>query len=115
MVSGVELPGDVAIQATIAEAEGITSVISVHDATRLNIAPGFVMAWLTVDVNSALDAVGFSAAITAALARHGLACNVLAGYHHDHLLVGFDDQARAIDVLRALAGNPGSNRGDGAR
>ncbi|HEY5273339.1 MAG TPA: ACT domain-containing protein [Acidimicrobiales bacterium] len=103
MVSGVVLPADVEVQATIVEREGTTSVISCRDASRLGITPEFVMAWLTLDVNSALDAVGLTAAVATALARHGLACNVLAGFHHDHLLVSFDEQDRAIEVLRSLA------------
>jgi hypothetical protein len=103
MVSGVELPGDVDVQASIAEGEGTTSVISAADASRLGITPEFVMAWLTLEVNSALDAVGLTAAVASALAEDGLACNVLAAFHHDHLLVGFDEQDRAIEVLEGLA------------
>jgi hypothetical protein len=103
MVSGVELAADVEVQASIVEAEGTTSVISTADASRVGITPEFVMAWLTLDVNSALDAVGLTAAVAGALAEHGLACNVLAAFHHDHLLVGFDEQDRAIEVLQGLA------------
>lgn len=107
MVSDIALSTDVEVQAMIVESEGTTSVISTTDAERLGITPEFVMAWLTLDVNSALDAVGLTAAVATALARHGLACNVLAGYHHDHLLVSFDEQDRAIEVLRALAAEIG--------
>jgi uncharacterized protein len=103
MVSGVELPGDVEVQASIVEGEGTTSIISIADASRIGIAPEFVMAWLTLDVNSALDAVGLTAAVATALAANGLACNVLAAFHHDHLLVSFDEQDRAIEVLQGLA------------
>ena len=103
MVSGVELPDDVKVQASILEGEGTTSVISVLDANRLGITPGFVMAWLTLDVNSALDSVGLTAAVATALATCGLSCNVLAAFHHDHLLVSFDEQDRAIEVLQTLA------------
>jgi hypothetical protein len=39
----------------------------------------------------------------AALAENGLSCNVLAAFHHDHLLVSFDEQDRAIEVLESLA------------
>jgi uncharacterized protein len=103
MVSGVELPGDVEVQASIVEGEGTTSVISAADAARLGITPGFVMAWLTLDVNSDLDAVGLTAAVATALAEKGLACNVLAAFHHDHLLVSFEEQDRAVEVLRGLS------------
>jgi hypothetical protein len=86
----------------IVENEGVTSVVSVSDAERLGVTPEFVAAWLTLDVNSALDAVGLTAAVSSALAAGGIACNVLAGYHHDHLLVPEDDAARAVSILVGL-------------
>jgi uncharacterized protein len=103
MVSGVELPGGVEVQASIVEGEGTTSVISTADASQLGITPALVMAWLTLDVNSALDSVGLTAKVATALAESGLYCNVLAGFHHDHLLVSFDEKDRAIEVLLSLA------------
>lgn len=103
MVSGVELPAGIAARATILESEGVTSVISVEDAARVGITPEFVMAWLSLDVSSALDAVGLTAAVSTALAEQGMACNVLAGFHHDHLLVSFADRHRAVRVLNELA------------
>ena len=51
-------------------------------------------------MHSALDAVGLTAAVAGALAEAGISCNVLAGAHHDHLLVPVD---RADDALVALA------------
>ena len=44
-------------------------------------------AWLTLSIQSSLEAVGLTAAVSARLAERDIACNVLAGYHHDHLLV----------------------------
>ncbi len=102
MVSGVEIPDDVTIQASIVEAEGTTAVLATSDAQRLGVHPEFVAAWLTVDVHSALDAVGLTAAIVAALAAEGIPCNVLAGYHHDHLLVPAEQSDKALAVLTAL-------------
>ena len=52
----------------------------------------------------ALDAVGLTAAVSTALASAGIACNVLAGYFHDHLIVPADRAADALDVLTRLAG-----------
>jgi hypothetical protein len=43
-----------------------------------------------------------TAAFATALADHGISANVIAGLHHDHLLVPDADADRAIDVLRAL-------------
>lgn len=86
--------------ACIREAEGTSYVLAREDADAQGLDYAFVAAWLSLDVHSALEAVGLTAAFSTALARQGIACNVLAGYHHDHLLVPAD---RAGDALAALA------------
>jgi hypothetical protein len=103
IVSGVDVPHDVAIQASIVEAEGTTTVIATGDAKRLGIHPDFVAAWLTLEVHSALDAVGLTAVVATALAAEGIPCNVLTGYHHDHLLVPAEQSDVAIAVLMAFS------------
>ena len=102
VVTDVAAPTEAVVAATIVEDEGVTSVVSVADAARLGLEPGFVAAWLTLDVTSALDVVGLTAAVSTALATAGIACNVLAGYHHDHLLVPEEEADRAVTVLAAL-------------
>jgi uncharacterized protein len=86
--------------ATVVEDEGTTHVVERHVADEHGLAYDFVAAWLTLRVHSALDAVGLTAAVAGALAEAGISCNVLAGAHHDHLLVPVD---RADDALVALA------------
>jgi|SRR5664280_1239940 Uncharacterized protein conserved in bacteria len=103
MVSGVALSEDIPVAAKVTEAEGTTAIISTADALKLGLEPEFVAAWLTLDVNSALDAVGLTAAVSSALAAHGIPCNVLAGYHHDHLLVPIERAELAIAILDALS------------
>jgi len=102
MVSGVALSEDIPVAAMVTENEGTTAVISTADALRLDLEPGFVAAWLTLNVKSALDAVGLTAAVSGALAVDGIPCNLLAGYHHDHLLVPIERAERAIAILNAL-------------
>ncbi|HEY5025734.1 MAG TPA: ACT domain-containing protein [Acidimicrobiales bacterium] len=104
MVSDVAEP--ITAAATIVEDEGVTSVVSVADAERLGIAPDFVAAWLTLDMRSALDAVGLTATVATALFREGIPCNVLAGYHHDHLLVPEHEADRAVAILLRLRPSP---------
>ena len=60
-------------------------------------------ACLTLDVHSALTSVGLTALVSTVLADAGIACNVIAGYYHDHLLVpeGKAEQAQAL--LAALS------------
>jgi hypothetical protein len=48
--------------------------------------------------------VGLTAAVSGVLADAGISCNILAGFHHDHLLVPEDDLDSALEVLVNLAG-----------
>ncbi len=59
-----------------------------------------MFAWITLTVHSSLEAVGLTAAVANTLASAGIACNVLAGFHHDHLLVPID---RVDDAMAALS------------
>ena len=87
------------VLALVTEVEGTTGVVTVDEAERRGWPVGFRAAWLTVAVHSSLEAVGLTAALSTALADRGIPCNVLAGFHHDHLLVPLD---RADDALEAL-------------
>ena len=89
--------------AMVAEDEGITYVLLCEVADARGLPYDFRAAWLTLGVHSALDAVGLTAAFASALARRGIACNVLAGFHHDHLLVPADRRDDALAVLADLA------------
>jgi len=84
---------------TVREREGVTAVVLAADAAAAGVTASAPHAWITIDVHSALDSVGFIAAISTALTRAGISANVVAGYHHDHLLVPL---ARADDALVAL-------------
>jgi uncharacterized protein len=92
------------VMAVIEEAEGTTVVVTVAEAERRGWPIGFRAAWLTVTVHSALEAVGLTAALAGVLASRGIACNVLAGYFHDHLLVPLERVDEAVQSLEALAG-----------
>ncbi|GGT03111.1 MULTISPECIES: ACT domain-containing protein [Streptomyces] len=99
-----EVPEGVRPVATVREEEGLTLVLPRADADRLGLAYDYVAAWITLRVHSALDAVGLTAAFATALASAGLSCNVVAGFHHDHLFVPYDEAPRALAVLADLAG-----------
>ncbi len=88
--------------ATIEEAEGTTYVVTVEAAESAGAPVGFEAAWLTLTVHSALEAVGLTAAFSAALSAADIPCNVLAGYHHDHLLVPVERAHEAMSVIRSL-------------
>lgn len=91
------------VLAVISEAEGTTAVVSVAEAERRGWPVGFTAHWLTVSVHSSLEAVGLTAVLAKVLAERGIACNVLAGYFHDHLLVPVDRVDEAIECLNGLA------------
>ena len=89
--------------ASVSETEAVTWVVPTEVAIEAGLVVEFEAAWLTLTVHSALDAVGLTAAFSAALADAGIPCNVLAGFHHDHLLVPVDRADDATQVLRSLA------------
>lgn len=97
------VPADVQPVVTVAEAEGRTLVLPQHEADTAGLDYDYVAGWITLRVNSALDAVGLTEAVAGELARAGLSCNVVAGYHHDHLFVPYDRAPEAVTVLEALA------------
>ena len=85
------------------EREGLTVIVERQQAEQVGLAFDYVAAWITLNVHSALEAVGLTAAFASALGQAGISCNVIAGYYHDHLFVGRADAERAMQVLRQLA------------
>ena len=85
------------------EREGLTVIVQRQQAEQLQLEIDYVAAWLTLEVHSALAAVGLTAAVAGALAGAGISCNVIAGYYHDHLFVAHADGQRALGVLQQLA------------
>jgi len=85
------------------EQEGLTLILERQQAEQAGLAFDYVAAWITLNVHSALEAVGLTAAFASALGKAGISCNVIAGYYHDHLFVGRADAEHAMQVLRQLA------------
>ncbi|GAA2992042.1 ACT domain-containing protein [Streptomyces fulvorobeus] len=88
---------------TVTEREGLTVVLPEAEADAAGLAYDYVAGWITLRVRSALDAVGLTAAVSLALTDAGLSCNVVAGYHHDHLFVPHERATEAVAVLERLA------------
>ena len=101
-VDGV-LPAGVTPVVTVAEREGLTVVALREEADSAGLAYDYVAGWITLRVHSALEAVGLTAAVAQELAAIGLSCNVIAGYHHDHLFVPYERAQEAVTALAALA------------
>ncbi|MFD9239402.1 ACT domain-containing protein [[Kitasatospora] papulosa] len=102
-----ELPPGVTPVVTVSEREGMTLVVPEAQAVAAGLPYGFVAGWITLRVHSALDAVGLTAAVSLALTDAGISCNVVAGYHHDHLFVPHARATEALRVLEALAAESG--------
>lgn len=98
-----EVPTGVNPVVTVAEHEGLTLVVPQEEADAAGLTYDYVAGWITLRVHSALDAVGLTAAFARELAELGLSCNVVAGFHHDHLFVPHEQTARAITALEDLA------------
>jgi hypothetical protein len=80
--------------ALIREDEGLTAIVP---------QTGGAFARITLMVHSALDGVGLTAAVAGALAQAGIACNVVAGFHHDHIFVPWQRRDEALAILQRLA------------
>ena len=91
---------------TVIEDEGTTLVLRADDAAAAGLDGAFPCAWITLEVVSSLAAVGFLAAVTTALAGAGIGVNPVAGFHHDHLFVPWEQRDRALEVLQELSAPP---------
>lgn len=88
--------------ATFREAEGLTVVLEESIAIAANFTVLFYAAWITLTVQSDLQAVGLTAAVARALSDAGISCNVIAAAFHDHIFVPMEDARTAIAVLVKL-------------
>lgn len=96
------VPLGVAPVVTVVEPEGLTLVLTEDDAQDAGLAYDYVAAWITLLVNSTLEEVGLTATVSAKLAAAQISCNVVAGFHHDHLFVPHDRAAEAIALLETV-------------
>ena len=91
--------------ASIREAEGLSLIVEKSFAIEHGLQPHFECAWITLNVNSDLAAVGLTAAFASALGDAKISCNVVAGLNHDHIFVPVAQAQAALDVLRARQQN----------
>lgn len=87
------------------ETEGTTIIIERKKADALGLKYDQITSWITLKVHSSLQAVGFTAAFSTALTKENIACNVIAGYYHDHIFVHHTDAEKAIAILNRLSEN----------
>ncbi|MCL2522355.1 MAG: ACT domain-containing protein [Erysipelotrichales bacterium] len=83
-------------KAMIVEDEGVTFVLPT-DKTNDDI-----FAWISLVQETSLTATGITKVISAALSDAGIACNILAAYYHDHILVPHDKRKDAMQIIAAI-------------
>jgi uncharacterized protein len=84
------------------EAEGISMIIPADLAEKSKLNVDHPMRCITLNVFSSLEGVGLTAAVATALGDHGIPCNMVAAYHHDHVFVPSEMCDQAMDVLVSL-------------
>ena len=86
---------------TFREDEGVTAIVPAELADEAGLdGPDF--ARITLMVHSDLEGVGLTAAVATALADAGIACNMVAAFHHDHAFVPAAHSKRAMIILKIL-------------
>ena len=90
--------------ASFREQEGLSVILPEHVVRETGLNAELPMRRITLSVHSALDGVGLTSAVSSVLAEAGIACNMVASYHHDHAFVPVADAEDAMRILHALAG-----------
>ncbi|MHA6334558.1 ACT domain-containing protein [Qipengyuania sp. CAU 1752] len=83
------------------EAEGLSLIVP-HALARSHELPADPYARITLQVCSALEGVGLTAAVATALAGEGIACNVVAALRHDYVFVPAHRADQAMAILQNL-------------
>ncbi len=96
-----ELPAT-AVFARVEEDEGVTLIVRSDDAARAGLVGEVPSRRIEMRVASSIEAVGMTAAMSGALAADGLSANVVAAFHHDHVLVPAGDAEAAWATLVEL-------------
>lgn len=95
---------------TVREAEGMSMLIPVDLAQETGLNVDHPMRCITLNVFSSLQGVGLTAAVSSALGESGIPCNMVAGFHHDHVFLPADMCDRAMQILTALQNTAAENR-----
>ena len=92
--------------AALLEEEGWSFVIAPEVARGFDLPVGDLYRRIVLQVYSALDGVGLTAAVAGRLADAGIACNMIAAFHHDHVFVPAADAGEALRLLVELQAVP---------
>ncbi len=102
-VSLDSVPADLDVFASIQEDQGVTVIMDAQAAKDRDWEEQPVFAKITCGAPTALTSVGLTAMITQTIASRGIPCNVIAGFHHDHLFVPTERSAEVLGLLQSLS------------
>jgi hypothetical protein len=85
------------------ETEGVTLILAEATAQARGLDFIYPCRCITLSIHSSLEAVGFLAAITGALAQAGIGVNPVSAYFHDHLFIAEKHVDEAMTILRRLS------------
>jgi uncharacterized protein len=88
--------------ACVREVESVALVLELQAATDFGFDTSLPMRRIVLEVFSALNGVGLTAAVSTGLADEGIPCNVIAAYHHDNVFVPAPMAERAPSALLAV-------------
>lgn len=97
------IPNDIKPRMIFQEPQGTTLILRKSEAQEAGLAYEFPCRMITLAVHSSLEAVGFMARITSALAKHDMGVNPVSGFFHDHLFVPEGREDDAMRVLREIS------------
>ena len=87
---------------TFQEHEGTSMILPFDVAQTAGFDCSAPMSCITLNVYSSLEGCGLTAAVATALSDKGIACNMVAAFHHDHAFVPSDRADEAVKVLLDL-------------
>jgi len=89
--------------ACVREPEGLTLVLTAETARKEKLVFHGKFRCIRLEVHSSLESVGLTAAVSNALAAQDISANLIAGTHHDHILVPAKKSSQAMEILIRLS------------
>jgi len=84
------------------EEEGTSIIIYRNVADCNNISYEGIYKLITLRVNSSLESVGLTAAVSSVLADLDISANVVAAFYHDHIFVPTERAREALSAIKSL-------------
>ena len=90
--------------ACFTEEEGLSLLLPREKADQAGLVYDAIFRCITLGLHSSLEAVGLTAAVASCLADIDISANVIAAFHHDHILVPAGRAEEALAALQGLTG-----------